>query len=80
MERPNHDLQLIAQGSKEGKAVSLAITIAIQVGVVLALVAGLAASQLKHELLALNATVERPKVDALLSRRLNGLVRASSSS
>ena len=62
MERPNHDLQLIAQGSKEGKAVSLAITIAIQVGVVLALVAGLAASQLKHELLALNATVERPKV------------------
>ena len=44
MERPNHDLQLIAQGSKEGKALSLAITIAIQVGVILALVAGLAAS------------------------------------
>ena len=62
MERPNHDLQLIAQGSKEGKALSLAITIAIQVGVILALVAGLAASQLKHELLALNASVERPKV------------------
>lgn len=62
MERPNHDLQLIAQGSKEGKAVSLAITIAIQVGVILALVAGLAASQLKHELLAINASVERPKV------------------
>ncbi|MGH6828085.1 MAG: energy transducer TonB [Rhizomicrobium sp.] len=62
MERPNHDLQAVAAGSKEGRAVSLAITIAIQVAVVLALVAGLASSQLKKELLAINASVERPKV------------------
>lgn len=62
MERPNHDLQAIAQGSKEGRALSLAITIAIQVGAILALVAGLASSQLKKEILSLNASVERPKV------------------
>lgn len=62
MERPHHDLQSVAAGSKQGRAVSLAITIAIQVGVILALVAGLASSQLKKELLAINASVERPKV------------------
>jgi protein TonB len=62
MERPNHDLLAVAAGSKQGRAISLAITIAVQVGVILALVAGLASSQLKKELLAINASVERPKV------------------
>lgn len=62
MERPNHNLQALARGSNQSKAISLAITVAIQVAVVLALIAGLAASQLKKELLAINASVVKQKV------------------
>jgi protein TonB len=62
MERPNHDLQAIASGSNQSRALSLAITVAIQIGVVFALIAGLGVSTIKKELLAINASVVKEKI------------------